>query len=308
MSELSLTTTKSPLSFPKTFNQGKAGMINKEAILKCIEYTMDQYQQKMTKSLGDWEPLVDASEKLLAGKVVKDNELPPPIRPLVKMMKLIMEVTKESEWDWSNPAIQEIFKDKAESQIYKIFTESIVGIVFSIMRTVEIGTLVEVGTGPGQVTSGLCKQMIESEINTPIVISDRAPSISQTGKNLRKSFPSLTINDFIWDIGENPPKGLTNALTKPVLLFERFCLPYAGYSAIDKIGPIADILVLEDDLNLTGKKEAPDLLYEKIGAKFLTFKEAKKYLGKHFSLIHTCDKKTIESINAFVTTFTLAVK
>jgi len=224
-------------------------VINKEAILKCIEDPMDQYQQKMTKALGDWKPLVDASEKLLAGKVVRDDELSPVLRPLVKMMRLIMEVTKESEWDWSNPAIQEIFKDKAESQIYKIFTESIVGIVFSIMKTVEIGTLVEVGTGPGQVTSSLCKQMIESKINTPIVISDRAPSISQMGKNLRKTFPSLTINDFIWDIGESPPKELTDALTKPVLLFERFCLPYAGYSAIDRIGPIANILVMADDLN-----------------------------------------------------------
>ena len=283
-------------------------MINKEAILECIEDPMDQYQQNMTKALGDWKPLVDASEKLLAGKVVRDDELPPAFRPMVKMMRLIMEVTKESEWDWSNPAIQEIFKDKAESQIYKIFTEAIVGIVSSIMKTVKIGTLVEVGTGPGQVTSSLCKQMVKNNIDIPLVISDRAPSISQTGENLRKSFPSLTINDFVWDIGESPPKELTDALTKPVLLFERFCLPYAGYSAIDKIGPIADILIIEDDLNLTGKKEAPDLLYEKIGANFLTFKEAKKYLGKHFSLIHTCDKKTIESINAFVTTFTLAIK
>ena len=283
-------------------------MINKEAILECIEDPMDQYQQNMTKALGDWKPLVDASEKLLAGKVVRDDELPHAFRPMVKMMRLIMEVTKESEWDWSNPAIQEIFKDKAESQIYKIFTEAIVGIVSSIMKTVKTGTLVEVGTGPGQVTSSLCEQMVKNNIDIPLVISDRAPSISQTGENLRKSFPSLTINDFVWDIGESPPKELTDALTKPVLLFERFCLPYAGYSAIDKIGPIADILIIEDDLNLTGKKEAPDLLYEKIGAKFLTFKEAKKYLGKHFSLIHTCDKKTIESISALVTTFTLAIK
>ena len=283
-------------------------MINKEAILKCIEDPMDQYQQKMTEALGDWTELLDASEKLLAGKVVRDDELSPPFRPMVKMMRLIMQVTKESEWNWSNPAAQEIFKDKAKSKIYKIFTEAIVGIVSSIIRTVEIGTLVEVGTGPGQVTSSLCKEMIENNINIPIVISDRAPSISQTGENLRKSFPSLTIDDFIWDIRENPPKELTATLTTPVLLFERFCLPYAGYIAIDRIGPIADILVMEDDLNLTGKKEAPDVIYEKIGAQFLTFKEAKKHLGKHFSLIHTCDKKNIESINAIVTTFTLAIK
>ncbi len=60
-------------------------MINKEAILKCIEDPMDQYQQNMTEALGDWKELLDASEKLLAGKVVRDDELSPPFRPMVKM-------------------------------------------------------------------------------------------------------------------------------------------------------------------------------------------------------------------------------
>jgi hypothetical protein len=93
-----------------------------------------------------------------------------------------------------------------------------------------------------------------------------------------------------------------------VLVFERFCLPYAGHEAIDMISPIADILVMQDDLSITGRKMAFDLLYEKIGTKFLTFSEAMKYLKQHFSFIHTCDREITAEINSGVTTFTVAIK
>jgi len=283
-------------------------MINRETILQCIKEPMEQYHKKMKRTIGNWKPLIEVSEKLLAGKEVKDDEFPSVFLYMVELMRLIMQVTKESEWDWSNPTIQAVYKNLAENQIYRVFADATVGIVSSIIREVEIGTLVEIGTGPGQVTAGLCKEMIRHNIAVPIVISDRSPSISNTGENLRKSFPSLTIDDFVWDFREDAPGGLIEKLTKPVLLFERFCIPYGGYGAIDRIGPVADILVMVDDLNLAGKKEAYDIIYGKIGAQFFTYREAKEHLEKHFSFIYTCDKKTIESVNLPVTDFTLAIK
>jgi hypothetical protein len=288
--------------------RGVITMINKENILECIKEPMEQYHQEAMNTIGNWKPLVDASENLLAGEEVKDEESPPIFLPLVKMMRLIMQVTRESEWDWTNPDIQNIYREIAESKIYKMFADATVGIVSSIIRTVKIGTLVEVGTGPGQVTTGLCKEMIKYNVTVRIVISDKSPSISHIGENLRKSFPSFTINDFVWDFRQDPPSELVEKLTKPVLLFERFCIPYGGYCAIDKIGPIANILIMVEDLNLTGKKEAYDIIYEKIGSKFFIFREVKEGLKKHFSFIHTCDRKTIETINAPVTDFTLAIK
>jgi len=283
-------------------------MIDRETILECIKEPMEQYHQEAMNTIGNWKPLVDASEKLLAGEEVKDKESPLVFLPLVKMMRLIMQVTRESEWDWTNPAIQNIYREIAKSQIYKMFAVATVGIVSSIIRKADIGTLMEIGCGPGQVTSGLCEEMTKDNINVPIVISDRSPIVSQTGENLRKSSPHLTINDFVWDFRQDPPSELIEKLTKPVLLFERFCIPYGGYGVIDKIGPIADILIMVEDLNLTGKKEAYDIIYEKIGSQFFIFREVKERLKKYFSFIHTCDRKTIETINAPVTDFTLAMK
>lgn len=71
---------------------------------------------------------------------------------------------------------------------------------------------------------------------------------------------------------------------------------------------MADILLMVEYLNVTGKKEAYDIIFEKIGAQFLTFSEAEKYLSKHFSFIHTCDRGAVEAINSSVTDFTPAVK
>lgn len=283
-------------------------MINRATILECIKDPMENYHRKMKSTIGDWKPLIGVSEKLLDGKEVKNDECPASLLPLLDLMRLIMKITKESEWDWSNPSIQEAFKALAESHLYKMFAEATVGIVSSIMRTVEIGTLVEVGTGPGQVSERLCEVMIQENIAVPVIISDKSPTISGIGEKLRKSFPKLTIRDFVWDFKENPPGELVEKLTKPVLLFERFCIPYGGYESVDKISPIADILIMVEDLNLTGRKEAYDIIMEKIGSQFFVYAEAKKYLEKHFSFIHTCDSKTIEAVNLPVTDFTLAIK
>jgi hypothetical protein len=218
-----------------------------------------------------------------------------------------MEITSTSQWDWSDSTIQEAYQEIAESEIYKIFADTTVDLVSSLLQNTTVGTLVEIGTGPGQVTSRLCEAMVASKRSTPIIISDRSPSISATGEDLRKRFPSLTIDDFVWDFRGNPPRELSSKLTRPVLLFERFCIPYAGYDAIHKIGPIADILIMVEDLNLTGKKESYDLIFEKIGGQFFTFEQVKEHLKKHFSFIHTCDQEAIEDINSPVTDFTLAL-
>jgi hypothetical protein len=283
-------------------------MINKDDVLKAIKKPMKQYYEEMTTVLGNWQPLERAAEKLLEGKEVSDDEVPNAYLPLLKMMRLIAKVTKESEWDWSNPIVQEIFRDKADSSLYKIFTNAIVGTVSSIFKKVKVGTLVEVGTGPGHITKSMCEEMVESNITIPIVISDKAPGITQTRENLIKAFPSLTVNAFIWDIKKKPSKELVGSLAEPVLVFERFSLPYAGHDAIDMISSIADILVMQDDLSLTGEKMAFDVLYEKIGTQFLTFREARQRLEKHFSFIHTCDRDITEAIKSSVTTFTLAIR
>jgi hypothetical protein len=283
-------------------------MIDKEAVLRCTEEPMDLYKEEMCRILDDWRPLLASSELLLDGKAVNCDELPSVLQPLMKMMQLIMELTRDSEWSWSHPEVQKVFGKKAESPFYQVLTNVIVRTITAIVKTITVGTLVEVGTGPGKIAERLCKEFAANNIDIPIIISDKEQLVFRTGAALRKSFPTFTIRDFVWDAREDPPDELTVVLRRPVLLFSRLSLPYAGYGAIDRISPIADIYVMQEDLNLTGKKEAYDVIYEKIGAAFFTYETALGYLQKHFSFIHMCDKKTIQALHFPSTTFTLAIK
>jgi len=283
-------------------------MIDKELIVSAVNGPMRQYCRTMKQTIGDWQPLLIASEKILAGMEVKNDAVQPELQFLVEWMRLIMEVTRDGHWDWTSPAVQAVYKNYADSMIYKTFAAATVGIVTAIIKTGQVGSVLEIGTGPGQVTEALCKEMIADNLSVPVIISDRAPGIATVGDNLRKNFPALSISDFIWNIREDPPEALVKKLVGPVLLFERFCIPYGGYEAIDRVAPVADILLMVEDLNLSGKKEAYDVIYEKIGLQFFTFQGARKYLEKHFSFIHTCDRETIDAINLPVTDFTLAIK
>jgi hypothetical protein len=165
-----------------------------------------------------------------------------------------------------------------------------------------------VGTGPGKIAARLCEVFIAENIAIPLIISDKEQHIARTCTVLRQSFPDFSIRDFVWDLREDPPEELTSLLERPVLLFSRVSLPYAGYEAIDSISPLADIYVMQEDLNLTGRKEAYDLIYERIGGTFFTYEKALQYLKKHFTLIHRCDRKTVETLHFPSATFTLAIK
>ncbi len=269
---------------------------------------MKRYLSAMQNDFTDWQPLEDAAELLLQGKDVDDHALIPAFRPLINMMRLILDLTDRSAWDWASPEVQGVFQEVAEGRVYRLFADVIVDMVTSVMKTVRIGTLVELGAGAGNVTSRLCDAMVQHNLSgTSLVISDRVPTVVKTGINLRKSYPSLDIREHLWDLRQEAPAELREGLSPPVLVFERFCLPYAGYAAIDMIAPLADMLIIVDDLSLTGQKASFDIIYEKIGTQFLVFDDVRARLEKHFSLVHTCDSETVEAVNSPVTSFTLAL-
>jgi len=284
-------------------------MINRQAVLAGIEAPINRYNSKMSHDFSDWQPLEDAAALLLQGKPVNEEEYIPAFRPLINMMRLIMEKSENSSWSWSDPDVLAVFKKVSEGAVYKLFAETIVDIVTGIMTSVDVGTLVEVGAGSGTVSADLCRAMRDNQqTNVPFVISDQTPLIRQAADSLRAAYPDMSIADIVWDVRTGTHDYFARGIKRPVLVFERFCMPYAGYDAIDVIAEIADILILVDDLSITGKMASFDRIYERIGAQFLVFEEARKRLEKHFSLVHVCDRDIIAMVNSPVTSFTLAIK
>lgn len=284
-------------------------MIDKQSVLDGVAAPIKRYNHKMSHDFPDWQPLEEAAALLLQGKPLNEKDYIPAFRPLIKMMRLIMEKSQVSSWNWSDPDVLAVFQEVSQGTVYTLFAETIVDIVTGIIANVDIGTLVEVGAGTGTVSADICRAMTKkTKTAVPFIISDQSPMIRQTADRLREAYPELTIEDIVWDLSTGTHEHFDRDVRKPVLVFERFCMPYAGYGAIDAIAGIADILILVDDLNITGEMASFDRIYERIGAQFLVFEEAKKRLERHFSFVHVCDRDIIEMVNSPVTSFTLAIK
>jgi hypothetical protein len=177
------------------------GVIDKETVLAGIKEPMQRYLQKMTRTLSDWQPLEDAAELLLQGKDVADDTLHPDFVPLVKMMHQIRDLSRESACDWANPLVQQTFLEVAEGGIFKMFSETVVDVLISIIKRVPVRTIVEAGTGPGKVTAQFCEGLISNHLDDiSLVISDKILSIARTAAALRTKFPSLSIADVVWDV------------------------------------------------------------------------------------------------------------
>ena len=96
-------------------------MVDTEVVLNSIAAPMQRYMQNMTRSLSDWQPLEDAAELLLQGKDMPDEHLHTDFRPLVKMMRLIRDLSRENAWNWANPLVQQTFREVAEGEIFRMF-------------------------------------------------------------------------------------------------------------------------------------------------------------------------------------------
>ena len=47
-------------------------MLNNDSIVEAIKNPMEQYYQTMKDLIGNWQPLVEVSEKILAGADVSN--------------------------------------------------------------------------------------------------------------------------------------------------------------------------------------------------------------------------------------------
>ena len=283
--------------------------IDSEKIIAATERPMARYLESMKGDLEDWMPLEHAAQMLLEGTAFDENDFAADFRPIIAMMRLILEKSASGGWNWADPDVQKVFADVASGAVYMMYADVLVDMVIEILKAAPILTVVEVGAGSGFVTGRLCPALLANGFgDVRLVITDMLESIQPVADSFRSRFPGLSIDACRWNIQNAPPQELQAMLAAPVLVFERFCLPYAGCGAIGNLAAISDVLLLVDDLSLTGRKASFDHIYGKIGTQFLVLEEARRHLAASFSRMHTCDSAVIEKIHSPVTTFTLAVK
>ena len=283
--------------------------IDSEKVIAATERPMAWYLESMKGDLEDWMPLEHAAQMLLEGTAFDENDFAADFRPIIAMMRLILEKSASGGWNWADPDVQKVFADVALGAVYMMYADVLVDMVIEILKASPIRTVVEVGAGSGFVTGRLCPALLAGGFgDVRLVITDMLESIQPVADSFRSRFPGLSIDACRWNIQTGPPQELHAMLAAPVLVFERFCLPYAGCGAIGNLATISDVLLLVDDLSLTGRKASFDHIYGRIGTQFLVLEEAHRHLAAYFSSMHTCDSAVIEKIHSPVTTFTLAVK
>jgi hypothetical protein len=283
-------------------------MITAEGLKKDLADLEQQYVDHLIKRFGTWEVWAAASQRVADGKDVGEDEVPEAFRAELKMMKVILEMEALGKFDWNNPKLRQIFGEIVTEQFYIFFGEMITSIALRVARAAGVKTLLEIGAGRANLTNIMLEQMSKAGVKLPLVVTDAQPVILENVEKLKSSHPEAELTTALWNIMEPPPGLLLEKVTGPTLLYERYTLNYAALKAFENIARVADILILGDWFNCTGKLYAYDEVFKRIGSQPLFFKDVKPLLDRHFPHYLIFDQRAQEAIHLPNITMLLAWK
>ncbi len=283
-------------------------MITAEGLKKELADLEKQYVDHLIKRFGRWEVWADASQRVADGKEVGEDEVPEAFRAELKMMKVLLEMEASGKFDWNNPKLRQIFGEIAAEEFYTFFGDMITSIALRVARMAGVKTLLEIGAGRANLTNIMLGQMDKAGVQLPLVVTDAQPVIIENVEKLKGSHPGAALTTALWNIMEPPPAPLLEQLTGPTLLYERYTLNYAALKAFENIARVADILILGDWFNCTGKLYAYDEVFKRIGSQPLFFKDVKPLLDQHFPHYMIFDQRAQGAIQLPNITMLLAWK
>ncbi len=257
-------------------------MLTAEGLKKELADLEKRYVDHLIKRFGTWEVWAEASQKVADGKEVGEDEVPEAFRAELKMMKVILEMEALGKFDWNNPRLREIFGEIAREEFYTFFGEMITSIALRVAREAGVKTFLEIGAGRANLTKIMLEQMSKADVNLPLVVTDAQPVVLENVGQLKSSHPRADVRTALWNIMEPPPAQLLEQLTGPTLLYERYTLNYAALKAFENIARVADILILGDWFNRTGRLYAYDEVFKRIGSQPLFFKDVEPLLDRYF--------------------------
>ena len=283
-------------------------MLSAEQLKKDLADLEQQYVDHLIKRFGQWEVWAEASQRVADGKAVGEDEVPEAFRAELKMMKVILEMEALGKFDWNNPKLRQIFEEIAKEEFYAFFGEMITSIALRVTRAAGVKTFLEIGAGRANLTKIMLAQMSKAGIRLPLVVTDAQPVILENVERLKSSYHEADLRTALWNIMEPPPAQLLEKLNGPILLYERYTLNYAALKAFENISRVADILILGDWFNRTGRLYAYDEVFKRIGSQPLFFKDVEPLLDRHFPHRLIFDQRAQDAIKLPNITMLLAWK
>ena len=271
-------------------------MLTKELIKENLADLEEKYVGHLVKRFSEWEVWATASQKIANREEVKEHEIPMVFHVELKMMRVILEMEDLGKFDWNDPRLSQLFREVTKDPFYTFFGEMITEISLRLANLAGVKTFLEIGAGRAHLTDIMLKQMSDKDQSIPLVATDAQSVILENIGTLKDAYPQVNLETLLWNIVEPPSDELIAKVAYPTLLYERYTLNYANVKAIENIAKVADILVLGDWFNHTGKLYAYDEVFKKIGAHPLFYKDVKPQLDDYFPHQYVFDQRALDAI------------
>ena len=271
-------------------------MLTEAVIKEKLADLEQQYVDHVIQRFGEWEVWAEASQRIADREEVRAEEIPQVFHAELKMMRVILEMENLGTFDWKDPKLREIFEEIVKEPFYLFFGGMITAIALRLAEIVGGKTFLEIGAGKANLTNIMLEKMSESKKAFPLVVTDAQPVILENINRLKDNYPDANLETLIWNIADTPSDELRSKVVSPTLLYERYTLNYATLKAFENIAQVADVLILGDWFNHTGKLYAYDEVFKKIGAQPLFFSDLKPLLDNYFPHYHIFDQRAIDAI------------
>ena len=283
-------------------------MITKDETKEKLADLEKEYVGFMVKHFAEWKKWADASQKMLEGEKVKEDEIPEDFVLEFKLLRTVLKMEATGKFDWNNPQLKEHFGQLAQSPFYKLWGKTITQISLKLAECVGVKTLVEIGAGRGNLTGIMLQQLNEFNLPLNLIVTDANPIVIENMEKLKANYPQIEIDTLLWDINQSPSEELLEKVTHPCLSYERASIMYTNIPSIENITRFSDMVVFGDMFNYTGKLHAYDEISKKIGALPLFYSEMKPILSKCFSEHFMFDQRAQEELNFPNTTMLIGLK
>jgi hypothetical protein len=283
-------------------------MLNQELIKERLSDLEKKYVDFEVEQFAGWENSEKANDRLLHGEEVSEEGVPDSYILEFRMLREVIKMETTGKFDWNNPVLKESFEHFAKSPHYKLWGETITKSSLRLSEYMGVKTLMEIGTGRGNLTEIMLKQLDEYNHPINLIVTDIDNVVLESINKLRSKYPQTSSRTFLWDIKEPPSEELLNQIEHPCLVYERASIMYASIPAIENIARIADIVVFGDMFNYTGKLYSYDEISKKIGGRTLFYSEIKPILDKYFREHYMFDLRAQQKLNYPNTTILLAWK
>ena len=258
-------------------------MITREQVDQAIAGWQEPYVDFLSRHAALWRTWAEQSDSMVAGKQVRLEDVPDFFKSDYEWAEVVLDMGGQEQFNWNDPRIARTF---CESGHRHRFTSCGVipswGLRSRLQMSGGIKTMLEIGAGRGNLSGLMLEALQKNNMNQPLVITDAHATVLDNLSGLHEKFPGRQIDTVLWDVNQPAPEPL-DALSAPVLLYERASLTYANFGAIENLARVADVLVLGDYFNYTGELFAYDLLFERIGLKPLMYRDVQPLLERCFS-------------------------